>query len=50
MLNFLRKTRHKKNNYVTYKRMVNNTESTYTYYRRRGQLQGIHKTSVKKLA
>ncbi len=28
-------------------RMDNSTESKYTYYRLCGQLQGIHKTSVK---
>ena len=28
--------------------MVNNMERTYTYYRQCWQLQGIHKTSVKK--
>ena len=42
MLNFLRKTRHKKNNYAMFARMGNSTKSMYTYYRQCGQLQGIH--------
>ena len=42
MLNFLLKTRHKKNNYAMLARMGNSTESTYTYYHQCGQLQGIH--------
>ena len=42
MLNFLLKTRHKKNNYAMFARMGNNMESTYIYYRQCGQLQGIH--------
>lgn len=50
MLNFLLKAGHTKNNYAMFARMGNNMESTYTYYRQCWQLQGIHKTSVKKLA
>ncbi len=42
MLNFLLKTRHKKNNYAMFARMGNNMENTYTYYRQCEQLQGIH--------
>ena len=48
MLNFLLKTIHKKNNYAMFARMGNSTKSMYTYYRQCRQLQGIHKTSVKK--
>ena len=42
MLNFLLKTRHKKNNYAMFARMGNSTESKYNYYRQCERLQGIH--------